>query len=299
MKVLVTGACGFIGSSFAHLLQNKGIEYVVVDKLTYAGKMKNLPKSFKMLQYDINDLTIDKIGDDFDYVVHFAAESHVDNSIKDGSPFVKTNVNGTYNLIELARQMPNLKKFVHISTDEVYGDVNDLDVEETDENSPLQGSSYYSATKAASDLLVQAAGRTYGLPYLITRTCNNFGERQDNEKFLPTIMRKIKSGEPIPVYGDGKQIREWIWVEDNVNMIFNIMQTESGIYNIGSNDRWTNINIVEDINSKLGYKVKFNYVNDRKGHDRKYALDNNKIKNIGHLKITKTLDQYITEQLLK
>ena len=299
MKVLVTGACGFIGSSFAHLLQNKGIEYVVVDKLTYAGKMKNLPKGFKMLQYDINDLTIDKIGDDFDYVVHFAAESHVDNSIKDGSPFVKTNVNGTYNLIELARQMPNLKKFVHISTDEVYGDVNDLDVEETDENSPLHGSSYYSATKAASDLLVQAAGRTYGLPYLITRTCNNFGERQDNEKFLPTIMRKIKSGEPIPVYGDGKQIREWIWVEDNVNMIFNIMQTESGIYNIGSNDRWTNINIVEDISSKLGYKVKFNYVNDRKGHDRKYALDNNKIKNIGHLKITKTLDQYITEQLLK
>jgi len=299
MKVLVTGGAGFIGSSFLHLLAKKNIEYVVIDKMTYAGKITNLPKGFNLKQYDINDITLDTVGDDFDYIVHFAAESHVDNSIKDGSPFVNTNVNGTYNMIELARQMPNLKKFVHISTDEVYGDVDDLDVEETNEESPLHGSSYYSATKAASDLLVQAAGRTYGLPYLITRTCNNFGERQDSEKFLPTIMRKIQTGDSIPVYGDGKQIREWIWVEDNVNMIFNIMQTEYGIYNIGSNDRWTNIDIIKNVSDRLGYRVSFDYVEDRKGHDRKYALDNTKIKNINQLNITKYLDQYIAEQLSK
>ena len=204
MKILVTGACGFIGSSFVHLLSKKNIEYVIVDKMTYAGKMSNLPKGFNLKQYDINDITIDTIGNDYDYIVHFAAESHVDNSILNGAPFVQTNVVGTYNMIELAKQMPNLKKFVHISTDEVYGDVNDLDVDETNEECQLHGSSYYSATKASSDLLVQAAGRTYGLPYLITRTCNNFGERQDNEKFLPTIIRKIQNDEPIPVYGDGE-----------------------------------------------------------------------------------------------
>ena len=299
MKVLVTGGCGFIGSSFLHLLKDEDVEYVVVDKLTYAGKMYNLPKGFVLKQYDINDITLDIIGDDYDYIVHFAAESHVDNSIKNGAPFVHTNVNGTYHMIELAKQMPKLKKFVHISTDEVYGDVNDLDVDETDENAQLHGSSYYSATKASSDLLVQAAGRTYGLPYLITRTCNNFGERQDNEKFLPTIIKKIKADEPIPVYGDGQQVREWIWADDNVRMIFDLMQNETGIWNIGSGDRITNIRIVEKIASKLDKKVKFKFVKDRQGHDRKYALDNTKIKQAGYHKLTKTLDEYLDEQISK
>lgn len=299
MKILVTGGAGFIGSSFLHLLAKKDIEYVVVDKMTYAGKMHNLPKGHNLKQYDINDITLDIIGDDFDYIVHFAAESHVDNSIKDGSPFVKTNVIGTYNMIELAKQMPNLKKFVHISTDEVYGDVNDLDVEETDENQPLYGSSYYSATKASSDLLVQAAGRTYGLPYLITRTCNNFGERQDNEKFLPTIIRKIQNNEPIPVYGDGEQIREWIWADDNCKMIFELMQHESGVWNIGSNNRYTNNSIIKMIAKFLNKNVKFEYVEDRKGHDKKYALNNSKLKTSGYLKITKYLNEYLKDQITK
>lgn len=295
MKILVTGACGFIGSSFTHLLQNKGIEYKIIDKLTYAGKQSNLPKGYNLLVKDICDLTIDDIGYEYDYVVHFAAESHVDNSIKNGKPFIRTNVEGTFNMIELARQMPNLKKFVHISTDEVYGDVNDLEVEETDELSPLYGSSYYSSTKASSDLLVQAANRTYGLPYLLTRTCNNFGIRQDKEKFLPTIIRKIQSNKFIPVYGDGEQIREWIWVNDNVNMIFELMQTHEGIFNIGSEDRWTNNKIINKVAKLLGKDVKWEYVEDRKGHDRKYALDNNKIKQTGYWKITKTLDSYLKE----
>jgi len=299
MKVLVTGACGFIGSSFVHLLAKNDIEYKIIDSLTYAGKQANLPKGYDLLVKDICEVTIDDIDNDYDYIVHFAAESHVDNSIKNGAPFVKTNVMGTYNMIELAKQLPNLKKFVHISTDEVYGDVNDLDVETTDEQSQLHGSSYYSATKASSDLLVQAAGRTYGLPYLITRTCNNFGERQDDEKFLPTIVRKIKADEPIPVYGDGQQIREWIWADDNCEMIFNLMQNESGIWNIGSSDEWKNIKIVERVAQLMDKEVKFKYVEDRKGHDRKYALDNTKIKQAGYHKITKTLDEYLNEQISK
>ena len=299
MKILVTGACGFIGSSFVHLLSKKNIEYVIVDKMTYAGKMSNLPKGFNLKQYDINDITIDTIGNDYDYIVHFAAESHVDNSILNGAPFVQTNVVGTYNMIELAKQMPNLKKFVHISTDEVYGDVNDLNVDETNEECQLHGSSYYSATKASSDLLVQAAGRTYGLPYLITRTCNNFGERQDNEKFLPTIIRKIQNDEPIPVYGDGEQIREWIWADDNCEMIFELMQHENGVWNIGSSDRYTNNQIVNMIAQKLNKDIKWEYVEDRKGHDRKYALDNSKLKEKGYMKTTKNLDHYLDEQINK
>lgn len=295
MKVLITGACGFIGSSFVHLLQNKNIEYRIIDKLTYAGKQYNLPKGYDLLVKDICDLTLDDIDNDYDYIVHFAAESHVDNSIKNGKPFIKTNVEGTFNMIEIARQMSNLKKFVHISTDEVYGDVNDLNVNETDENISLHGSSYYSATKAASDLLVQAASRTYGLPYLLTRTTNNFGKRQDKEKFLPTIIRKIKENKPIPVYGDGQQIREWIWVEDNINMIFDLMQTHEGIFNIGSGDRWTNNDIVKRVAELLGKDIKWEYVKDRKGHDRKYALDSTKIKNTGCWRITKTLDDYLKE----
>jgi len=295
MKVLITGAAGFIGSSFAHLLSKKGIEYKIVDKLTYAGKMENLPKYYDLLVKDICDLTLEDIDNDYDYVVHFAAESHVDNSIKDGSPFVKTNVNGTYNMIELSRQMPNLKKFVHISTDEIYGDVNDLDVDETNENSKIYGSSYYSATKASSDLLVQAANRTHGLPYLITRTCNNFGKRQDSEKLLPTIIRKINENQPIPVYGDGEQIREWIWADDNTNMIFKLMQTHTGVINIGSGDRWTNNKIISRIGELLGKDIKWEFVEDRKGHDRKYALDNTKLKQTGYWEISKTLDAYLKE----
>ena len=222
MRIVVTGGCGFIGSSFVDLCKNLGYEVLVVDKMTYASNEDWLPMDTELLTSDICDLTEDDLGE-YDYLVNFAAESHVDNSIKDGKPFVKTNVEGTYNLLELARKNPKLKKFVQISTDEVYGDLDMLNIDASFEQNFLYPSSYYSATKASADMLVFSCGHTFNLPYIITRTCNNFGIRQHEEKFIPTIMKSIQKDRPIPIYGDGKQIREWIWVEDNVKQILKLM----------------------------------------------------------------------------
>ena len=209
MTIVVTGGCGFIGSSFVHLCKNLGHEVLVIDKMTYASNEDWLPMDTELLVSDICDVNESDLGE-YDYLVNFAAESHVDNSIKDGKPFVKTNVEGTYNLLELARKNKNLKKFVQISTDEVYGDLDMLNIDASFEQNFLYPSSYYSATKASADMLVFSCGHTFNLPYIITRTCNNFGIRQHEEKFIPTIMKSIKEDKPIPIYGDGKQIREWI-----------------------------------------------------------------------------------------
>jgi dTDP-glucose 4,6-dehydratase len=197
MRVVVTGGAGFIGSAFInYLLDNFECDVLCLDKLTYAGRRENIKHNVSFLEKDICDVTADELGD-FDYIVHFAAESHVDNSISNGLPFVKTNVEGTFNLLEIARKNKKLKKFIHISTDEVYGDMAEhFAINHTaTEKDELKASSYYSATKAASDMLVLSANRTYGLPYLITRTCNNFGEHQFEEKFLPTIARSIREGQ--------------------------------------------------------------------------------------------------------
>jgi len=226
-------------------------------------------------------LTSEDLGE-FDYIVHFAAESHVDNSIKNGLPFIRTNVEGTFNLLEISRKNKNLKKFIHISTDEVYGDMAELEkdylAKETD---PLSGSSYYSATKAASDMLVLSANRTYNLPFLITRTCNNFGEHQFEEKFLPTVARSIKNGQPIPVYGDGNQIREWMYVYDNVKIICELMfdnTVKNEIYNIGTEYRCTNLEIIQKIGKIMNMEVTYKNVQDRLGHDKRYGLDSTKTK---------------------
>ena len=284
MKVVVTGGAGFIGSAFInHLLDNFECDVLCVDKLTYAGSRKNIKHNVSFLQKDICDVTADELGD-FDYMVHFAAESHVDNSISNGLPFVKTNVEGTFNLLEISRKNKNLKKFIHISTDEVYGDMDEHfsinhSAKEEDE---LKPSSYYSATKAASDMLVLSANRTYGLPYLITRTCNNFGEHQFEEKFLPTIARSIKEGNPIPVYGDGEQIREWMYVYDNVKVICDLMfddEVINQVMNIGTGFRVTNLNIINKIATVLNSEVNIKHVEDRLGHDRKYSLYSKKMKN--------------------
>ena len=235
-------------------------------------------------------------------MVHFAAESHVDNSIKDGRPFIRTNVEGTFNLIECARQNPNLKKFIHISTDEVYGDMADIDaLAEANENFNIHGSSYYSASKAASDLLVQAAGRTFGLPYLITRTCNNYGAHQNAEKFIPTIMRSIANDQPVPVYGDGKQVREWIDVEDNVQLIYELMLSdlEGEVYNIGSGERYENIEILNMIGEMLGKTPKYEFVADRLGHDRRYALDSTKVREIFSDWETLSFREFLLEEVSK
>ena len=284
MKVVVTGGAGFIGSAFINqLLDNFECDVLCVDKLTYAGSRKNIKHNVSFLQKDICDVTADELGD-FDYMVHFAAESHVDNSISNGLPFVKTNVEGTFNLLEISRKNKNLKKFIHISTDEVYGDMDEHfsinhSAKEEDE---LKPSSYYSATKAASDMLVLSANRTYGLPYLITRTCNNFGEHQFEEKFLPTIARSIKEGNPIPVYGDGEQIREWMYVYDNVKVICDLMfddEVINQVMNIGTGFRVTNLNIINKIATVLNSEVNIKHVEDRLGHDRKYSLYSKKMKN--------------------
>ena len=275
MKIIVTGACGCIGSHFVNLIgnQNPTIEIVVVDKLTYASNVNNLKVPVKFIKKDICDIVHEDLGV-YDYIVNFAAESHVDNSIKNGKPFVRTNVEGTFNLLEVARKNPNLKKFIQISTDEVYGDMDEHgEFALADESFNLIGSSYYSATKASSDLLVQAAGRTYGLPYLITRTCNNYGENQHQEKLLPTIINCIKNNFPIPIYGDGKNIREWIHVDDNSQFIWDLIQSDKpGVYNIGSGERYTNLQIIEIIEKILGYQLDLKFVQDRKGHDRAYGL---------------------------
>ena len=275
MRIIVTGACGFIGSHFVNLIgnQNPTIEIVVVDKLTYASNVNNLKVPVKFIKKDICDIVHEDLGV-YDYIVNFAAESHVDNSIKDGKPFVRTNVEGTFNLLEVARKNPNLKKFIQISTDEVYGDMDEYgEFALADESYNLIGSSYYSATKASSDLLVQAAGRTYGLPYLITRTCNNYGENQHQEKLLPTIINCIKNNIKIPIYGDGKNIREWIHADDNSQFVWDLIQSDkTGVYNIGSGERYTNLQIIEIIEKILGYQLDFKFIQDRKGHDRAYGL---------------------------
>jgi len=305
MRVVVTGGAGFIGSAFInHLLDNFKCDVLCVDKLTYAGRKENIKHNVSFLQKDICDVTADELGE-FDYMVHFAAESHVDNSITNGLPFVRTNVEGTFNLLEISRKNKNLKKFIHISTDEVYGDMDDhIAINHiAQEGDNLSPSSYYSATKAASDMLVLSANRTYELPYLITRTCNNFGEHQFEEKFLPTIARSIQEGKPIPVYGDGKQVREWMYVHDNVKVICDFMFDDTvinQIMNIGTGFRVTNLDIINKIASILNKEVQINHVEDRLGHDRKYGLYSKKMmrfyQNRGETTNFKNLYNYLEEQ---
>ncbi len=305
MKVIVTGGAGFIGSAFInYLLDNFECDVLCVDKLTYAGRRTNIKHNVSFLQKDICDVTADELGE-FDYIVHFAAESHVDNSISNGLPFVRTNVEGTFNLLEISRKNKNLKKFIHISTDEVYGDMDEhFSINHiAQEGDNLSPSSYYSATKAASDMLVLSANRTYGLPYLITRTCNNFGEHQFEEKFLPKIARSIQEGKPIPVYGDGKQVREWMYVYDNVKVICDLMfddTTINQIMNIGTGFRVKNLDIINKIASILDKEVQINHIEDRLGHDKKYGLFSKKMmwfyQNKGETTNFKNLYDYLEEQ---
>lgn len=301
MKIVVTGGCGFIGSSFVNYVyeNHKYFEIVVVDKLTYASDIGLIPYSVNVITKDINELTLDEIND-ADYIVNFAAETHVDNSIADGSPFIQSNIVGTFHLLELARKVSNLKKFVQISTDEVYGDLYGTSEYEASENHIINPSSYYSASKSAADGLVLSANRTYGLPVLITRTCNNFGKNQNEEKFIPKVIKSIKENKDIPIYGNGNQIREWIWVEDNVKAIFNLMLHDVGVWNVGSGDRYSNIFIISMIQKIIGNDIKFKFVEDRLGHDKKYSLNSDKlIYKYGDKFITKNLKEFLTETLRK
>ena len=293
-KIIVTGGFGFIGSHFVnYVLENTKHEVMIIDNLTYASNLNNVKGDVEFLKKDICNITEEDLGE-YEYIVHFAAESHVDNSIKNGLPFVKTNVEGTYNLLEVSRKNKNLKKFFHISTDEVYGDMDDYEgFKISDEDFNLVGSSYY------SDMLVMAAGRTFGLPYLISRTCNNYGENQHDEKFLPKIIKSIKEGKEIPVYGDGEHIREWIHADDNSKAIYTLLTSDKvkKVYNIGTGELYTNNEIISMVGDILGEEVKFKYVEDRLGHDRRYTLDSGRyINEFGDIQNTR-LKNWLTKRI--
>lgn len=307
-KILVTGCAGFIGSNFVPYFLSKHEDYEIVnlDLLTYAGDKKNLSEvdghsRHTFIQGDICDRKLmEKIFQKYDItgVIHFAAESHVDNSIKNPGVFVQTNVNGTFTLLDVAtkywiekpfhyKEKYRTCRFHHISTDEVYGTLGEtgLFTEET----PYAPNSPYSASKAGSDMLVRSYHHTYGLNTVITNCSNNYGPKQHNEKLIPTIIRKALAGEKIPIYGDGKNVRDWLYVLDHckgIDLVYH-KGLEGNVYNIGGRNEKTNIEIANTICSILdekrpkgkSYKEQIAFVEDRAGHDRRYAIDASKIEN--------------------
>lgn len=282
--MLVTGGCGFIGSNFVRYIAHTypEIEIINVDKLTYAGNKDNLWDISCSTQYfDIcNAMFMSHIMKGVDYVVHFAAETHVDRSIENDSNFINSNIVGTHILLKCAKEA-NIKKFIYISTDEVYGSVNEGYSKEIDLLNP---SSPYSASKASADLLVQSYHTTYGLPTIITRCTNNFGPYQYPEKLIPLFITRLLENKEVPIYGTGINIREWIYVLDHCKAIdFLIHHGVNGeIYNIGSGERKTNIEITYKLLALLNKDESLiTYVSDRLGHDYRYALDCTKIKKLG------------------
>ena len=282
--IFVTGAAGFIGSNFVHYLKSQGYDDIVVlDKLTYAASTDNLnPHTFPIQIVDIaNKKQLERVFQTYRprFVFHFAAESHVDNSIEDATPFVETNVTGTLNLLELS-VMYKVEKFHHISTDEVYGALGYDDPPFTEET-PYNPQNPYSASKAASDHFVTAFGNTYGLPVVITNCSNNYGPRQNKEKLIPKTINNILEGKRIPVYAQGQNIRDWIYVEDHCKAILEVWYG-GGIgqkYNIGGECEVKNIDLVKTIIRLMNASEDLiEYVEDRPGHDLRYAIDNAKIK---------------------
>ncbi len=287
MKLLVTGGAGFIGSCFVRMaLRERWAEHVVnLDKLTYAGNPENLEPvashpGYRFVQADICDSAV--IDDLFrteapDAVIHFAAESHVDRSIHSPAPVIKTNFEGTFTLLEAARRN-KIARFVHVSTDEVYGSIDPP--HEADENYPLRASSPYSASKAGSDLLALSYYTTYKLNVSVTRASNNYGPYQFPEKLIPLMISNALEDKPLPMYGDGQQIRDWLYVEDHCRAIFSVLEKgEPGeIYNIGGNCSLPNLEVVRRILKATNKPESLiTRVADRPGHDRRYALTNAKL----------------------
>jgi dTDP-glucose 4,6-dehydratase len=285
MRLFVTGGAGFIGSNFIRHVLSLGLGYGIVnyDKLTYAGNLANLEAveespSYSIVRGDICDTAaVEQAMQGCDAVVHFAAESHVDRSIYEPAPVIETNVTGTFALLQVARKL-RVERFVHISTDEVYGDLAPGTFAE--ENSPLRPSSPYSASKAASDLLVLSYVRTYGFPALITRSSNNYGPYQFPEKFLPLMITNAMDGKPLPIYGDGLQQRDWLHVEDNSRGVLAVLERGKigDVYNISGVDIEENLTLARRLLRLLGkLETLLTYVKDRRGHDRRYALHRRKI----------------------
>ncbi len=285
MKIVVTGGAGFIGSNFIrYVLETKeNLSVVNYDKLTYAGNLANLESvadnpNYEFVKGDICDAAaLEAAMRGCDAVIHFAAESHVDRSIYEPAPVIQTNVTGTFILLEVARKI-SLSRFIHVSTDEVYGDIPPGVL--ADENFPLQPSSPYSASKAASDLLVRSYVRTYKFPAVITRSSNNYGPYQFPEKFLPLMITNALSDKALPVYGDGRQQRDWLHVEDNCRGILSVLEKGKigEVYNIGGLDLEENLTVVRRLLDLTGKPESLvSYVQDRPGHDRRYALNCMKI----------------------
>ena len=334
--ILLTGTAGFIGSNFTPYFLDKYPEYNLInlDLLTYAGNLDNLKECegnqrYKFIKGDIcNRELVEFIFNEYDIqgVIHFAAESHVDNSIKNPSVFIETNVNGTFTLLDVAQKYWMNKpfeykeayegcRFHHISTDEVYGTLNETDLFR--EETPYAPNSPYSASKASSDMIVRSYQETYGMSTVITNCSNNYGPKQHDEKLIPTIIRKALAGEAIPIYGDGKNIRDWLYVLDHCKGIDIVYHTgkEGNVYNIGGRNERTNLQIVDTIcnilNAKVpqekSYKKLITFVEDRAGHDRRYAIDATKLETQLGWKadenfdsgIIKTVDWYLNKYEMK
>jgi dTDP-glucose 4,6-dehydratase len=286
MKILVTGGAGFIGSAFVRLLAGE-TDYTIInlDQLTYAGNLENLAEvegnpRYRFVHGDICDERLVNAlvsEEEPDAIVHFAAESHVDRSILSPEPVIRTNLHGTFTLLEAARRA-GTARFVHVSTDEVYGSL--AAPLEATEDFPLNASSPYSASKAGSDLLARSYFVTYKLPVVITRASNNYGPYQFPEKLIPLMIANALEDKPLPVYGDGQQVRDWLYVEDHCRGILAVLRKgrEGEIYNIGGNRSLPNMDVVRQVLALTGKPESLiQYVTDRPGHDRRYALSSEKL----------------------
>ncbi|MGF7118947.1 dTDP-glucose 4,6-dehydratase [Methanobacterium oryzae] len=290
MKILVTGGAGFIGSNFVRYMLNKyeGYEIVNLDALTYCGNLENLSgiednPNYTFVKGNItNKKLVNEITSDIDYIINFAAESHVDRSIEDPKIFIKSNILGTQILLDAAKQF-GIKKYLQVSTDEVYGTLGETGY--FTESTPLAPNSPYSASKAGADLMVRAYNETFDLPMNITRCSNNYGPYQFPEKLIPLMISNALENKPLPVYGDGLNVRDWLHVYDHCTAIDLVLHNGKNgeVYNIGGNNEKKNIDIVKLILQNLNKPESLiKFVKDRLGHDRRYAIDSTKIqKNLG------------------
>lgn len=285
-KILITGGAGFIGSNFVHYMLKHHPEYeiVVLDKLTYAGRKENLQDVLDKITFVKGDIcdkeVVEKVVKDCDFVVNFAAETHVDRSIIEAGSFVLTDVFGTYNLLEACRKF-DVKRFMQISTDEVYGHILEGSFKEEDKLNPRNP---YAASKAGADLLVKTYFETYGLPVVITRSTNNYGPYHHPEKFIPKCIIYALLNKKIPVYGTGKNVRDWLYVEDNCEAIDLVLHKGKNgeIYNIAGKQELENIEVVKTILRLMGKpEGLIEFVKDRPGHDLRYSLDISKIEKLG------------------